>query len=122
MDNTEKTKRQILEDDLPDKIDRVKLDGYLKLIKDSFKYKEISLSNISSLILKVVHIVEKFKRLNDMEKKNTAVIVVNILIEDLCPGEDTVLEDVLKRMVPDLVENIIDYGNIGNIYKCFRCK
>ena len=117
----EKTKRQMLEDDLSEKIDRVKLDTHLKLIRDSFKYKEVNISNLSNLILKVVLVVEKFKRLNDLEKKNTIVVIVNMLIEDLCPGEDTTLEEVLKLMVPDLVENIVDYGNFRNIYKCFRC-
>ena len=117
----EATRRQMLEDDLSEKIDRVKLDTHLKLIRDSFKYKEVNISNLSNLILKVVLVVEKFKRLNDLEKKNTIVVVVNMLIEDLCPGEDTTLEEVLKLMVPDLVENMVDYGNIRNIFKCFQC-
>ena len=111
----------MLEDDLSEKIDQVKLDTHLKLIRDSFKYKEVNISNLSNLILKVILVVEKFKRLNDLEKKNTIVVIVNMLIEDLCPGKDTTLEEVLKLMVPDLVENMVDYGNIRNIFKCFQC-
>lgn len=77
-------------------------------IKDRFKDSGLNVENISLALLQVMLEVDKIKKLKMTERKDLIIKILNKIVEEVCPGEDTHLEAVLKQMVPNLIDSLND--------------
>lgn len=98
-------------------VDKLKAD--IEMIKNLFKYKQLGPENVSRVVTEIVMKVKMLKKLSQTEKTGLAIHVINHLIEELIPGRDAPMEAILKLMVPDLVEQLLNF-NIGNLCACFK--
>ena len=77
-------------------------------VKDRFKTTGINVENVSFALIQIMFEVDKVSKLKPSEKKQMTIAVLNKIVEDVCPGEDTQLEAILKGMIPGLIDNIND--------------
>ena len=103
------------------KINTEKLAVELELIRTRFNYEGLNLENVSNLLLLLMEEIGKYKKLSGSEKKRLVVKIMNSFVEDICPGENTDLENILKQMVPSLIDGIIHVGKMKTFHKKF-CK
>lgn len=87
-------------------------------IKTRFKASGLNVENVSLALIEVMMEVNKLKNLKPSARKQMTITVLNKIVEDVCPGNDTHLEAVLKQMIPNLIDNINEMKS--NIKcKCF---
>ena len=87
-------------------------------IKNRFQASGLNVENVSLALIQVMMEVNKLKNLKPSARKQMTITVLNKIVEDVCPGEDTHLEAVLKQMIPNLIDNINEMKS--NIKcKCF---
>lgn len=86
-------------------------------IKTRFKASGLNVENISLALLQVMLEVNKLKNLKPSERKQMTITVLNKIVEEICPGEDTHLEAILKQMIPNLIDSI---NEMKSDIKC-RC-
>lgn len=86
-------------------------------IKTRFKASGLNVENISLALLQVMLEVNKLKNLKPGERKQMTITVLNKIVEEVCPGEDTHLEAILKQMIPNLIDSI---NEMKSEIKC-RC-
>lgn len=77
-------------------------------IKERFKVSGINVENVSFALIQIMFEVDKISKLRQSEKKQMTINVLNKIVEDVCPGDDTQLEAILKGMIPALIDNIND--------------
>ena len=115
-----------LEDILADYNDKFSPDKLLKTlnnVKSRFKKTGLNAENISMLIISILLEVEKVKKLRPSERKSLTISVLNNFVEDICPGDDTPLEIILKQMVPSLLENLTDMKfQTSSCFSLLKCK
>ena len=78
-------------------------------IKNRYKESGLTVENISLALMQVMLEVNKLKNLKKTERKQLIIILLNKIVEEVCPGEDTHLEAVLKQMVPNLIDSINEF-------------
>ena len=81
------------------------VETFLK-IKKRFEKSGLNVENISLALLSIMMEVDKIRKLRPMERKQLTVAILEHFVEDLCPGDDTPLEAVLKQMIPNLIDQI----------------
>ena len=91
-------------------------------IKKSLTDKKISISNVVNVIVKTVAIVEKYKCLNGMEKKNLVIKVISRLIDDSKLNEDDQksLMEIVEKTGYQIIDAIIFVSKgklFDNIFK-----
>jgi len=89
-------------------------------IKTRFQQSGLNVENVSLALLSVMLEVDKVRKLRPTERKQMVTVVLNKIVEDVCPGEDTHLEAVLKQMIPNLIDNINDLRDAKSW--CIKCK
>lgn len=95
----------------------------LNKIKGRFKASGLTVENISMLIISVLIEIEKVKKLRVSERKELTISILNNFVEDICPGDDTPLELILKQMVPSLIDNLNDVKfNTSSCFNLLKCK
>jgi len=75
-------------------------------IKNRYKESGLTVENVSLALMQVMLEVNKLKKLKKTERKQLIITLLNKIVEEVCPGEDTHLEAVLKQMVPNLIDSI----------------
>ena len=70
-----------------------------------FKKTGLSAENITSLLMSVMIETKKLKNLKGYEKKQLAINIMTYFVEEIIPGDTNPLEDVLKPMIPTLIDN-----------------
>lgn len=80
----------------------------LLAIKDRYNISGLTVENVSLALLSVMLEVDKIRKLKPVERKQLTISVLNHLVEEICPGKDTVLEVVLKQMIPNLYDQLQD--------------
>ena len=104
-------------------VDTKKLSLEIESIKIRFNNEGLNLENISILLFVLMEEVGKYKKLSGSDKKRLVIRIMNSMVDDICPGEDTELEHVLKQLVPTLIDGIIHAGKMKlftrKICKCF---
>ena len=78
-------------------------------IKNRYKESGLTVDNISLALMQVMLEVNKLKKLKKTERKQLIITLLNKIVEEVCPGEDTHLEAVLKQMVPNLIDSINEF-------------
>ena len=78
-------------------------------IKNRYKESGLTVENISLALMQVMLEVNKLKKLKKTERKQLIITLLNKIVEEVCPGEDTHLEAVLKQMVPNLIDSINEF-------------
>ena len=73
---------------------------------ETFKASGLNVENISLALLQVMLEVNKLKNLKPSEQKQMTITILNKIVEEVCPGDDTYLEAVLKQMIPNLIDSI----------------
>jgi len=77
-------------------------------IKERFKTTGIGVETVSFALVQIMAEVDKITKLKPSEKKQMIIAVLDKIVEDVCPGDDTHLEAVLKGLIPGLIDNIND--------------
>lgn len=109
--------------DYDDKFSPEKLLHTLGNIKSRFTKSGLNAENISMLLISILLEVEKVKKLRPPEKKELTISILNNFVEDICPGDDTPLEIILKQMVPSLLENLTDIKfETSACFSLLKCK
>jgi hypothetical protein len=109
--------------DYNDKFSPEKLLGTLNNIKNRFKKSGLDAENISMLIISILVEIEKIKKLRPPERKALTITILNNFVEEICPGDDTPLEIILKQMVPSLLENLTDLKfETSSCFSLLKCK
>ena len=84
----------------------------IALFDDGFQY-----SDLWETVSKAMAIVEQVKDLSGAEKKETAVSIINNVIDevDIPWVPDSLVDPILKRMVPDAIEYLLkaSKGQLG---------
>lgn len=80
-------------------------------IKDRYNISGLTVENISFALVSIILEVNKLKKLNHVDRKQLTITIINHLVEEICPGDDTVLETILKQMIPNLYDQIQDMKN-----------
>lgn len=75
-------------------------------IKNRYKESGLTVENVSLALMQVMLEVNKLKKLKKTERKQLIITLLNKIVEEVCPGDDTHLEAVLKQMVPNLIDSI----------------
>ena len=75
----------------------------------SSQYENFSLEDCVTIVPKLIVFVEKFKLLSGLQKKDLVVEVLKLIIDktDL-PGDDSLLDPVLKQFIPKIIDTLID--------------
>ena len=89
-------------------------------IKSRFKVSGLNVENISLALLAIMVEVDKVKKLKPSERKQMTISVLNNFVEDICPGDDTPLELVLKGMIPNLIDQINEVKLPKNCFSCIK--
>ena len=104
------------------KIDIVKLKDDIEDIADLFKIKKLGPENISQLVIEVVTLIQSYKKKLTQENMIAlATQILNYLIEEIIPGEGVMEETILKALVPDLVERLMNLDIRKIASKCLPC-
>lgn len=104
------------------KIDIVKLKEDIEDIADLFKIKKLGPENISQLVIEVVTLIQSYKKKLTQENMTAlATQILNYLIEEIIPGEGVMEETILKALVPDLVERLMNLDIRKMASKCLPC-
>jgi hypothetical protein len=77
-------------------------------IRDRFKDSGLNVENVSLALLQVMMEIDKIKKLKPSERKDLIIKILNKIVEEVCPGDDTHLEAVLKQMIPNLIDSLND--------------
>lgn len=77
-------------------------------IKNRFQKSGLHIENISYALVSVMLEVNKIKNLSITERKQLTISILELFVEEICPGEDTMLETVLKQMIPSLFDQFQD--------------
>jgi hypothetical protein len=77
-------------------------------LKKRFELQGLNVNNLSLLLVSLMTEVQKIAELRGSEKKMLVTQVLTKLVEDLVPDKDTTLEEVLKLMIPGLIDNITE--------------
>lgn len=75
-------------------------------IKNRYMDSGLTVENVSLALMQVMLEVNKLKKLKKTERKQLIITLLNKIVEEVCPGEDTHLEAILKQMVPNLIDSI----------------
>ena len=71
-----------------------------------------SLDNIITLVPRLIQHVENYKNLSGENKKNLVIKMLNHIIDVTdCPGDDEILDPIMKRMVPPLIDTLIEVNS-----------
>jgi hypothetical protein len=71
-----------------------------------------SLDNIITLVPRLIQHVENYKNLSGENKKNLVIKMLNHIIDVTdCPGDDDILDPIMKRMVPPLIDTLIEVNS-----------
>ena len=71
-----------------------------------------SLDNIITLVPRLIQHVENYKNLSGENKKNLVIKMLNHIIDVTdCPGDDELLDPIMKRMVPPLIDTLIEVNS-----------
>lgn len=100
------------------KVNIKKLKEEIDEIHNLFKMKKLGPENISNLIMEIVFKIQRLKKLNDIERRSIAICILNYLIEELIPGRDAPMESILKILVPDLVDQLMNFNIKKIVAKC----
>ena len=101
------------------KLNIKKLKNDIEMIKNLFKYKKLGPENVSRVVTETVMKVRRLAKMSETEKTGLAIHIINYLIEELIPGRDAPMEAILKLMVPDLVEQLLNF-NLSKMCPCFK--
>ena len=104
-----------LEDILKSYTPEPKVIETLSTIKNRYTISGITVENVSLALLSVMIEVDKIRKLKPMERKQLTISLLNHLVEEICPGDDTALEAVLKQMIPNL------YDQLQEIKRPLKC-
>ena len=109
-------------DRFKDKINVKKIHEQMDDVKDMFAVKKLGPENVSQIIIEVVKMVTPLTRLTKEQRASLATLVCNRLIEDIIPGKDAPMELILKSMVPDLIERLlnVDWSSLSKYFCCLK--
>jgi len=96
--------------DFADHLDVKKTTIRLAAIKNRYRVTGVNPVNISSVLIDVMKEASRLKKLTGSQKKLLVTRALAHIVEELIPGEDNPLEDILISMIPTLIDNIIDIG------------
>ena len=103
-----------------DKFNSEKLLKTLNSLKKRYQSSGLSVDNISIALIALMSEINKLKKLKPSEKKQLIISVLGNFIEDICPGEDTPQEMILKQMVPTLIDNINELKLPNGCFSCLK--
>ena len=103
-----------------EKFDTEKLLNTLISLKKRFQATGISVDNISVALIALMMEVNKLEKLKQSERKQLIISILGNFIEDICPGEDTPQEMILKQMVPTLIDNINEMKLPTGCFSCLK--
>jgi len=92
----------------------------LNSLKKRFQASGLSVDNISVALVALMTEVNKLKKLKPSERKQLIISILGNFIEDICPGEDTPQEMILKQMVPTLIDNINELKLPKGCFSCLK--
>ena len=71
-----------------------------------------NMDKLTSLLPSLIKHVENYKNLRGKEKKSLVIKMLNHIIDITdCPGDDAVLDPIMKRMVPGMIDLLIEVNN-----------
>ena len=75
----------------------------------SSQYDNFSLEDCVSIVPKLIVHVEKYKNLSGSDKKDLVIEILKLIIDktDL-PGDDTIIDPLLKQFIPTIIDTLID--------------
>jgi hypothetical protein len=89
-------------------------------IKNRFRATGLNMENISVALVTIMMEIGKIKNLKPYERKHMTISILNNFVEDICPGDDTPLELVLKGMIPNLIDQINEIKLPTNCFPCIK--
>lgn len=108
---------------------KINVETYLKKfedIRERFKDTGVSAENISVVLLSIMMETNTMAKLTGAEKKTLATKLITHITLELCTSEDTpALTQLLKTMIPTLIDNFVEVGkglvNLKKIKLWFTC-
>lgn len=94
---------------------------------------DLNVDNIIKLLPRLIQHVDNFKNLSGKEKKNMIISMLNHIVDITDgPGDDDILDPVIKRVIPSIIDLVLEVdkgklkikknGCLLNIYKkLFGC-
>ena len=75
-------------------------------------YPNFDISHIILVVPDLIKHVESFKSLSGLDKKNIVIDLLKLLVDktDL-PGDDELLDPILKKLIPNLIDTLIKVDN-----------
>jgi hypothetical protein len=104
------------------KLNVTRLAADIEAVKIQFKAEGLTLENASTLLMCVMEDVNRYRKMTGHEKKRLVIKIMEHCIDELCPGEKTDLERVLRQMVPTLIDGIIHVGKLKTFRKRLACR
>ena len=75
-------------------------------------FKDITAEKIVDLLPKIISYVQKYKKLSSDQQKALIIRLLNIIIDKTDgPGDDSIFDPILKRLVPILIDTFIKIDN-----------
>lgn len=98
-----------------------------KLIDDVSKtYKNFSTENIMDILPTLITFADRFKTLAGCDKKELVISLLNKIIDKTDgPGNDELLDPILKKLVPSIIDTLIKVDNktlkLKQAKNCLKC-
>ena len=71
-------------------------------------YNDFSTEKIMEVLPELIQFADKCKKLSGHNKKDLVIKLLNIIIDKTdSPGDDEVLDPIMKRMVPTIIDTLI---------------
>ena len=68
-----------------------------------------NMDNLVTLVPKLIQHVENYKNLNGKSKKGLVIKMLNHIIDITdCPGDDAILDPIMKRLVPGMIDLLVE--------------
>ena len=70
--------------------------------------KEFSVEKVMDVLPDLIQFADKCKKLGGVNKKELVIKLLNIIIDKTdTPGDDEILDPIMKRMVPNIIDTLI---------------
>jgi len=68
-----------------------------------------SVENLMALVPRLIMHVENYKNLSGPQKKGLVIKMLHHIVDITdCPGDDEVLDPIVKRLIPPMIDTLID--------------
>ena len=103
------------------KIDVASVQKCCEEIREKYLKDGVQKSDLPPIVTKLMMEAAKFKKLKGMEKRELVIAIIQLIIEDIDPGDkDTEFEMILKTLVPSMVDSFAALLKVNKALCCLK--